>query len=159
MKKTRPLRIKTLDTCITTILVSSSYIILSLSPSLSLPVLPSPPPPSLSPSTSLPSSSIIKVDDSATVAEITKTVCNRIGITNPEEFFLCTESETAQMALRRLSAWICPLYASNTVQMYYMYVHLYTNISTFTCMYTMYVHVSLIIVHECCVDCSSIVNN
>uniref|UniRef100_A0A1X7VGP0 FERM domain-containing protein n=1 Tax=Amphimedon queenslandica TaxID=400682 RepID=A0A1X7VGP0_AMPQE len=60
-KKTRPLRIKTLDGSIKTILV----------------------------------------DDSATVAEITKTVCDRIGITNPEEFFLCTESETAEMTLRR----------------------------------------------------------
>jgi talin len=61
-KKTRPLRIKTLDGSIKTILV----------------------------------------DDSATVADITKTVCDRIGITNPEEFFLCTESETAEMTLRRV---------------------------------------------------------
>ena len=61
----------------------------------SLPFFLPPPPPLSSPS---------QVDDSATVAEITKTVCDRIGISNPEEFFLCTESETAEVTLRRVSA-------------------------------------------------------
>lgn len=60
-KKIRPLRIKTLDGSIKTILV----------------------------------------DDSATVAEITKTVCDRIGIINPEEFCLYPEQETSEMTLRR----------------------------------------------------------
>ena len=44
-----------------------------------------------------------QVDDSATVGEITKTVCDRIGIINPEEFCLYPEQETAEMTLRRVS--------------------------------------------------------
>ena len=43
------------------------------------------------------------MDDSATVGEITKTVCDRIGIINPEEFCLYPEQETAEMTLRRVS--------------------------------------------------------
>lgn len=42
------------------------------------------------------------MDDSSTVAEITKAVCARIGLQNPEEFSFITEEETAEMTLKRV---------------------------------------------------------
>lgn len=44
------------------------------------------------------------MDDSSTVAEITKAVCARIGLQNPEEFSFITEEETAEMTLKRVRA-------------------------------------------------------
>ena len=41
------------------------------------------------------------VDDSQTVAELTKTVCARIGLSNPEEFSFTSDEETQEQTLRR----------------------------------------------------------